>query len=163
MKKNGAALAAFLGAAGLCLGQALHYAPLLPERMASHFGPGGTPNGWMPRGAFINLNVGVVGFMILTFLLTARKMRTLDVSNVNLPNKDYWMAPERREETVEFLSSYFLLFGAATLLLLLDVFHQVFRYNLFLSHALEHPGASLAVYVAFAFAWIAGFQLRFRK
>jgi uncharacterized membrane protein len=161
--KNKIPYAAFLGAAALCVGQALHYAPLLPERMASHFGPSGTPNGWMLRDTFIKLYIGMVGFMMLTFLFASRKMRGLETSSINLPNKEHWMAPERRRETLDFISGYFLLFGAATLLLLLDVFRQVFRYNLFLSHSLEHPGTSLAVYVAFSLAWIAGLQLRFRK
>lgn len=161
--KNKIPYAAFLGAGLLCVGQALHYAPLLPERLASHFGPGGTPNGWMPRDIFIKLNIGVVAFLTVMLLTVSFKMRSLDAASIKLPNKDYWMAPERRRETAEFLSGYFLWFGTATLLLMLDVFHQVFRYNLFLSHALEHPLASLGVYIAFTIAWVAGLQLRFRK
>ena len=46
--KNKLPLAAVVLAAILCAAQALHYAPLLPEQIASHFGPGGQPNGWMP-------------------------------------------------------------------------------------------------------------------
>ena len=161
--KNKRPLAAFLGAAALCAAQALHYAPLLPAQVASHFGPGGTPNGWMPSGIFIKVNLGIVAFLTIMLFSVSRRMRTIDAASLKLPNKDYWLAPERREETVDFLSDYFLWFGTATMLLMLDVFHQVFRYNLFLSRELEHPGLSLGVYVAFALAWIVGFQFRFRR
>ena len=163
MNRSRLSLAVFLGAAALCVAQALRYAPLLPRRMASHFGPGGTPNGWMPREIFIKLDIGVVGFLTLMLLSASFKFRSLDPAKMRLPNRDYWMAPERREATVEFLSGYFLWFGAATLLLMLDVFRQVFLFNLGASKALDHPLTSLGVYVAFVIAWIAGFQLRFRK
>jgi uncharacterized membrane protein len=161
--KNKLPFAAFLGAAVLCVAQALYFAPLLPDQVASHFGPGGAANGWMSSGLFIKLNLGVVVFLTIALFSASSKMRRIDAAELKLPNKDYWTAPERRQETVEFLSGYFLWFGTATLLLMLDVFHQVFRYNLFLSRELEHPGLSLGVYVAFALAWIAGFQLRFRR
>jgi uncharacterized membrane protein len=156
-------LAAFLGAGLLFAGQALHYAPLLPLRMASHFGAGGAPNGWMERGYFIDLNLGIAGLLTLVFLSVCFKLRSLDVASMNLPNKEYWMAPERRQETADTLTAYFLGFGTATLLLMLDVFHQVFRFNLAPSAALDHPLTSLGVYLAFTLLWMAGFFRRCAK
>jgi uncharacterized membrane protein len=161
--KNKLPYAVFFAAAALCAMQALYYAPLLPQQVASHFGRGGTADAWMPSAYFIKFNLGVVAFLTVVLLAVSRRMRATDPAKLKLPNKEYWLEPARREETLDFISGYFLWFGSATLLLMLDVFHQVFRYNLFLAHELEHPGASLAVYVAFAIAWIAGFQLRFRK
>ena len=155
--------AAFFGAALLCALQAFHYAPLLPETIASHFGPGGTPNGWMSSSFFIKINLGVIVLVVFSLYAASSRMRSVDPATLKLPNKDYWLAPERRGETVEFLSGYFLWFGAATLVLLLDIFHQVFRYNLFLSRELDHPRASLGVYVSFAVLWIAGLHFRFRR
>lgn len=154
---------AFFGAALLCAAQAFHYSPLLPERIASHFGPGGTADGWMSSAFFIRLNLGVVLFLTFTLYTASARMRSVDPQTIKLPNKDYWLAPERRGETVEFLSGYFLWFGAATLLLMLDIFRQVFQYNLFLTRELDHPRVSLGVYVAFALLWIAGLQVRFRR
>ena len=155
--------AAFFGTALLCALQALHYGPLLPERVASHFGPGGTPNGWMPSSFFIKLNLGVVAFLVFMLYAASVRMRAADPATLKLPNRDYWLAPERRGETVEFLSGWFLWFGAATLLLMLDMFRQVFQYNLALSRELDHPRASLGLYVAFALLWVAALRLRFRR
>ena len=155
--------AAFLAAAAACAAQAFHYAPLLPERVASHFGPGGTPNGWMSGGSFVTINLAIVAFVAVSLYSVSVRMRKLDPAAIKLPNKDYWLAPERREESAEFLSGYFLWFGTATLLLMLDIFHQAFRYNLFLSRELDHPGVSLGLYVAFALLWVGGLHLRFRR
>lgn len=154
---------AFFGAALLCALQALHYMPLLPERIASHFGPSGSADGWMASSFFIKINLGVVVFLVFSLYMASARMRTVDPATLKLPNKDYWLAPERRGETVEFLSGYFLWFGAATLLLMLDMFRQVFQYNLFLSRELDHPRVSLGLYVAFALLWVAGLQVRFRR
>ncbi|HXT01896.1 MAG TPA: DUF1648 domain-containing protein [Elusimicrobiota bacterium] len=161
--KNKLSLAAFLAAAVACAVQALHYAPMLPDRVASHFGPGGAPNGWMSSSTFIWTDLGIVALLTVMLLSVSFRMRSIDPAEIKLPNKDYWLAPERREGSVDFLSGYFLWFGTATLLLMLDIFHQVFRYNLFQTRELEHPGVSLGVYMAFALAWIAGLQLRFRR
>src|SRR5258706_13256570 len=35
--------------------QCLHDYPLLPERMASHFGASGDPNGWMMKSQFLSV------------------------------------------------------------------------------------------------------------
>lgn len=35
--------------------QALYYYPQLPERMASHFGADGRPNGWTTREGFFGI------------------------------------------------------------------------------------------------------------
>jgi hypothetical protein len=43
-------------------------------------------------------------------------------SLINLPNKSYWLAPERREETMDRLASSFEVFACATVLLLIVVF-----------------------------------------
>jgi uncharacterized membrane protein len=163
MRRNRIAYTAFLAAAALCIGQALLCAPALPERMASHFGPGGAPNAWMRRGSFIELNLAIVGFLTLAFLAVAFLCGSRDEASIELPAKEYWMAPERRQATVDYLSASFLWFGAATLLLMFDVFRQVFRFNLSLSTALEHPRTSLAVYASFVIAWVAAFYRRFDK
>lgn len=154
---------AFFGAALLCAFQAFHYRTLLPERIASHFGPSGAPDGWMESSFFIKINLAVIAFLVLSLYSASNRMRTVDPAAMRLPNKDYWLAPERRAETIEFLSGYFLWFGAATMVLMLDIFRQVFQYNLFLTRELDHPRVSLGLYVGFALLWIAGLQLRFRK
>lgn len=163
MTRGGVALAVFLASAAACVGQAFLYAAALPARVASHFGPDGVPNAWMSRDRLVALDLCVVGLLTIVFLGIALLFRSVGTASINLPNRDYWLAPERRAETVDSLSRSCLWFGAGTLLLMLDVFRQVFRFNLSASGALEHPRASLAAYLAFAAAWIAAFFRRFAR
>jgi uncharacterized membrane protein len=163
MDKNKLPLTVFAAAVALCLLQAHHYAAILPPRVASHFGPSGQPNAWMARDRFLSLYLGVVGLTSVLFALIAFVVVRAAPSSINLPNKEYWLAPERRAETADYLAGAFLWFGAATDLLMFDVFRQTFRYDLGQAPALEHPLASLGVYAAFGAAWSVAFLRKFSK
>lgn len=76
-----------------------HYYPLLPEKLATHFGDGGVPNGWMPRDTFAGFYAGMLLFMTSVFLLARWLVQKLPDRLINIPNKAYWLAPERREKT----------------------------------------------------------------
>jgi uncharacterized membrane protein len=155
--------AVFFGVIGLCLAQAWYYYPRLPERVASHFGPSGLPNAWMERNMFFGVYLGAVGLLALAFLGLASKFAAFEGSDMNLPNKEYWLARERRAETLEFMSAAFLRFGAGTLALMLEVFHQAFEFNVGRASALAHPVLSLAAYAVFTAAWVGAFFLRFSR
>jgi hypothetical protein len=55
---------------------------------------------------------------------------------INLPNKDYWLAPERRIQTLDRITDQMLFFGAATIFLLDGILFLSFRANLM-------PGAAM--------------------
>ena len=77
-------------------------APFLPERVASHFGAEGRANGWMSRPAYL-LFTGTFPLCLTgLFLGVGRLVRRLPAAYINIPRKDYWLAPERRAMT-EFL------------------------------------------------------------
>jgi len=104
MKKNTVPVAV-LGF--LCAGYLVFIAgsaPLLPERMATHFGGGGNANGWMSRSTdlvfFGGLGVGLpLFFIVLSFLIGWVPERF-----VNLPHREYWLSPERRAQTRAYVS-----------------------------------------------------------
>ncbi len=93
----------------LCVGFLLYVnqtSSLLPERVATHFGGGGQPNGWMSRSGytiFISFfGVGLPLFVVgLCFLC-----RFLPVWTVNLPHREYWLSPERRSRTYSYLLTH---------------------------------------------------------
>jgi hypothetical protein len=111
----------------------------------------------------MGLYVGVVAFMMIALVSAVRSIKKTPDGKLNLPNKDYWLAPERRESTMDTVAAFLLIFGAGTNLLLLDVFGQVILFNLGRSPRLDHPEISLAVYVAFTVVWIAAFMLAFKS
>lgn len=96
----------------------------LPQQVASHFGVSGEANGWMSRSSYLVFMAffGMIFPMIppLAGLLVGR----LPASVINLPNKEYWLAPERRDATVAFLVSQLLRLAVLELGLVI-VLHQL--------------------------------------
>jgi hypothetical protein len=83
----------------------------------------------------------------------------------NLPNRDYWLAPERREETIDVISSQMKWFGAASLALYLVVIQMVVETNRTSVPRLDSASmfVVLGIYLLFTGVWLVRFILRFRK
>ncbi|MDB6005569.1 MAG: hypothetical protein JWR15_2556, partial [Prosthecobacter sp.] len=83
----------------------------LPDRVATHFGEGGLPNGWMTKTeqlAFMGLMpVGMTAFLGLALWMNIKNPRLL-----SLPNRDFWLAPERRRRTTCMLAGSNLVLSA---------------------------------------------------
>lgn len=156
-------LLVFIILLALCLAHAVYYYPHLPDRVASHFGASGQPDAWSGKETFMKIYLGVVAFIAILFPGMGFIFRKTPASLINLPNKDYWLSPERKQETIDVLSRQFLWFGSATLLLLLDIFHQAFKVHLGKAQALEHPVASIVAYVVFSVLWSVGLTVKFRR
>lgn len=88
---------------------------VLPATVASHFGPGGHPDGWMSREANAGLFVGICTFMLVVFLFTPALVLKLPPGLVNLPNRNYWLSAEQREATRAKVAGLLNEFGAAIL------------------------------------------------
>jgi uncharacterized membrane protein len=156
----------FLAAAVLLgLLEALHFRPHLPEWMATHFDATGRVDGWGARDRFL------LGFALLPVLLVGVAagvrplLRRLPDSLINMPNKDYWLAPERRERTFERMGG-FVEGLAAMALFLLDA-------QLYLAlQAASAPAPALSVgplwgtialFVAGSVAWFVAVNRGFRR
>lgn len=62
----------------------------LPDRVATHFGFGGEPNGWMSRQGTVTFMAGM-GIGLPLFLLgVASLVRVLSASLINIPRREYW-------------------------------------------------------------------------
>ena len=74
-----------------------------PERVAVHFGVNGEPNRWETPAGYVRetLIFGAVvpAFVLGTFLI----IRFFNGWGLNIPHKDYWLAPERRGQTFAFI------------------------------------------------------------
>lgn len=83
----------------------------LPPLVASHFGAGGAANGFMARNFYARFMlafvIGLPGFLVLVAWYAVGS----DKARLNLPNRDYWLAPERRAATVASLRAGILWFG----------------------------------------------------
>jgi len=102
---------------------------LLPERMATHFDASGQANGWMNRSSAVVFQ-GVVGLILpLIIVGVLYTVRFLPTQLINLPRRDFWLAPERRDETCLYLARQG--FWLASLLVLLQgmVWYQLIESN----------------------------------
>jgi uncharacterized membrane protein len=135
----------------------------LPEIMASHFDGAGKPNGYQHRGAFAATSVGLSAGCLLLFAATPALLRNLPASLINLPHREYWLAPERRAEAVARLCEYLDWFACATIALLVAVFELVLRANL--ARAALGSVAIwllLACYLGFTLSWSVALWRAFR-
>jgi hypothetical protein len=77
----------------------------LPTIVASHFGPDGNVNGFMSRRTYMAFMLGAVVAIPMLVGLSGHLARFLPLQLLNLPNKQYWLAPDRRAATLESISS----------------------------------------------------------
>lgn len=108
---------------------AIVYFPMLPSRVASHFDAAGNANGWSSRGSFVVQHVGISTLITFVFAGIAMWLQRIPVSMVNLPNREHWLAPERREASMRWIERHLLWFAAAMMALLQLVFAFTYRSN----------------------------------
>jgi hypothetical protein len=165
MKLNRAPITVLLLLAALAAAQMLHYHPLLPDSIAVHFGAGGEPNGWSDKTEFVLAYGATEAFIVLLGVALAFALGRIPVALVNIPHREYWLSPERREGTVEFLSKQIVWLEALTLAFLIVIAQLVFKGNLGDAPP-RLSGDFWYVLVAFVGAtlWVAiGIILRFRR
>lgn len=115
-------LAALLFVVALGAAQAFYFRAELPEQVASHFDDSGRPNGYMSRDGFVLFQCTMLAMMATIFGLGGWLVAITPVGLINLPNKDYWLAPERRAASMTWLTGWMRWFGAVTLAWMLVVF-----------------------------------------
>jgi len=86
------------------------------SRVATHFGPAGGANGWMTplayRVSFTFFTVGYSSFIIAI----CYALRFFPASSLNVPNSDFWRAPENYTLACRFLFQSSFWFGALSAL-----------------------------------------------
>lgn len=163
MSQNGVPRALFWVILVAAIAQAIYAFPQMPERMASHFAASGTPNGWMTKGHFfLTYAITFLPALFVEFWV-GRKISKTSEARINLPNKEHWLAPERRAETFAYFQAFFAWYGCALLFLLVFVFGLAMQANL--SPAPRLPTAptltALAAFVLFNVAAIVAMLRRF--
>ena len=137
--------------------------PGLPDRVGTHFGPGGVADGWMTRDGYrlymLAFAVGFTGFVVAMVGVVPR----LFPAAVNVPNRRYWLAPERRAEAAAYLLAHACLLGVLIEAAIAGVHWLVLEANQVAPARLATaPFVALlaAFFVLFA-AWLAALLRRF--
>ena len=114
----------------LSLMQAAYYHLQLPELVATHFDAAGRANGWMPRAHFFQYQVVFTLGFAAFFGSLAFVARIFPDAWINLPHKDYWLAPAHREETRHRITRMILSAGCGALAFFLFLHQRVCQANL---------------------------------
>jgi hypothetical protein len=137
----------------------------LPENIATHFDVNNAPDGWMSRNSYIVLLISLIIAVpaMISFGISALSSRFPNL--VNVPNRDYWLAPERRDESLLFLASHGQRLGRMIIVLMTGLHYVILVANQ--SQPPRLPGSwFMAMLIGFGFAltiWVVALYRRFPK
>ncbi len=124
----------------------------MPPIAASHFMASGAANGLMTRGRYLAVMlVSAVGLPAFIGFVPARALNG-PTPRVNLPNRDYWFAPERRDGSVAALKAYLARVGAGLAVFMAYVHRLVLRANAL--HPPHLDSSALVVGIAVFLTWM---------
>ena len=137
----------------------------LPETVATHFGAGNQANGWMSRNNYLFFTLsfitGVSAFVSFCVGTLPRKFPQW----TNVPNRDYWLAPARRDESLAFLSAHGKRLGCLIVMMMLGM-----HYTILIANHMQPPMLPVSTFSSILFGfvlaliwWIVRLYRRFPK
>ena len=136
----------------------------LPAMVAVHFDAAGRAEAFAPRGQYrsavlslaLALPVAVVGIIAFAY------SRATDLK---LPNRDYWLAPQRLKRTRAFLITHCIWLGSIMVALTCFVHWLVLDANLRRPPELSNSlfAAGLGLFTACMAVWVATMMFTFRR
>jgi hypothetical protein len=91
---------------------------LLPDVVASHFNRDGVATGFVPRAVYRAAMLAILLLPALCLVALPRLSLRRPEARINVPNREYWLAPERRAATVVLITQRCTQFGAMLVLFL---------------------------------------------
>lgn len=137
----------------------------LPGRMATHFGVGGEADGWSSKLKFLVIGYFMVAMFAGIFGFLSHLLHKAPTQWINMPNKHYWLAPERREQTLARLQPHLDWMGFLSIVFLLYAMQRVAAANL-APEAARLPrdfAYGTVAFVAAFLVWGIGLPMSFRR
>jgi uncharacterized membrane protein len=136
----------------------------LPLSVASHFNADGRASAFMSRSGYARFVLCVaVGFpLVVVAILTAVYSRATEMK---LPNREYWLAPQRVDRTRAFLVAHGVWFGSLLVILGCFVHWQELTANRLQPPHLSSQtfAAGLIAFLVATAAWVAALLFAFRR
>jgi len=131
----------------------------LPEQFATSFDFRGRSRDAMGRTGYMALSLGMLAGMAALFGGLATWLPNNPAAWVNLPEKEYWLAPERRMETMGRLAVFLDVVGLALCVMLAALFvaigeHAIAGAERFPPSWLAAPVVVLLLLTGFGVAWL---------
>jgi len=136
----------------------------MPKVVASHFSGTGVATGFLPRATYVRIMLAIVLLPPILLVYLPRRTLRSATARINLPNRDYWLAPERRAQTVEILLRQFARFAEMLLAFLCYTHYLVVRANELKPPRLSSGWflAGLVIFLGFTVMWVIRLSARFR-
>jgi hypothetical protein len=144
------------------LSQIAYFYPQMPAQIASHFNFRGEADGWMLKENFLVFQVILLVFILGTSSLISTFFNKLPDFLINIPNKSYWLAPERRGESLSKLAAETDNLRIALLQLFIGINYFVFQANLSSGNLSNGVWLILGVFLSYSVYWTIGLRKTFR-
>ena len=109
----------FVAALLLCVVEMFRLWGISPQQMAAHFNAQGDPDRFVTKSEFFWFQIQTLFIVVLVSLPLQVLLLVVPPNLINMPNREYWLAPERKEETLGRLSDFgSLMFGVILLAIL---------------------------------------------
>lgn len=115
--------AAFLVVALMTICHFIWWYPKLPELVPSRFDANGHAVQTMSKPAYFAIMGLVHASLVIGFPLFAILSYRLPDALINLPKKEFWLADERRKESLSYMNQILLQIGMWTMLFMGALFH----------------------------------------
>ncbi len=92
---------------------------VLPDRVATHFGPGGMADAWTSKTTHAAIFLIIMLPIFGMFYWSDKLLEGINPSFISLPNRDYWLSAGNLPRAQAILGDQMATFGVATFLLLL--------------------------------------------
>ncbi len=101
----------------------------LPDTVATHFGANSQANGWMSRDFYLlfilSFMIGISCFVSFVVGTLPRKFPQW----TNVPNRDYWLSAERREESLRYLNAHGKRLACLIVMMMLGMHYVILKAN----------------------------------
>jgi len=128
------------------LGIIFYFYPILPESVPSHFGSNGKATSFSSKEMMIGSHLAVIGVLLVIFGIVGALLKNGKASYINVPNREYWFAPERKAQSSNDVLSLLLWILCSVLALMLLVFYSTAE-----SAMMETNELGAAFYIGLAF------------
>ena len=138
---------------------------LLPEMVASHFNRAGVATSFLPRSVYRTVMLLMLLMPALFLVVLPRVSLRRPGARINVPNRDYWLAPERRAQTVALITQRCAQFGGMLMAFLCYAHWLVVHANRQQPPTLSSGWllGGLVVFLGLTARWAGGFIAYFRS
>lgn len=103
--------------------QMFWWLPSLPENMPTHFDANGEPDAWASAKNFVLMFATIQAITVVLMLAFTWLIAKLPASMINVPNRQYWLGPRHRKQTLSWTTGTMLLVTSSCVWLFVGIFH----------------------------------------